>query len=103
MNQEDGTATFDIEVKKGKEVIFQDSYSKELQGFKVPTKPAYVEVRSGLTMSPIPFESIRVDVGITIPCAVKDIDAVRDAASEWVYDGLINEMSKYKDYTQAKS
>lgn len=45
---------------------------------------ATVSVSLGQTMNTGNYNSVRIDVGVTIPCPVKDLDATHDYALEWV-------------------
>lgn len=47
-----------------------------------------VTFSGGRTVSPAPYESIRVDVSLTIPCAKGDIADAYKFASEWVSDRI---------------
>jgi hypothetical protein len=59
------------------------------------TEPAYVRVGSGVTKNLGNFESLRVDVSITMPCYPEEIDAVYRDLSEKVSSLLDEEVSKY--------
>lgn len=56
------------------------------------TAPAYVKVKHGATRQPVQYEGVRVDVEISRPCYVEEIDAVlaelADTAANKVYDEL---------------
>lgn len=47
-----------------------------LQVRKFETEPAYVRVSSGVTKSTGSYESLRVDVAISVPCYVEEVPAV---------------------------
>lgn len=59
------------------------------------TEPAYVRVNAGVTKSPAPYESIRIDVSISVPCYVEEIDEVLPRVADEVADYLDEEIAKY--------
>lgn len=64
-----GTADMSVEQRVHGQVVSQSSHTE-----KIPTTldncphPAYVSVRGGLTEQPIPYNSIKIEIGITLPC-----------------------------------
>ena len=60
---------------------------QEVVGEKVtPDAPAYVSVSMGVTRNVGNYESVKIHVGITLPCAPTsdDIDATYNEAKGWV-------------------
>jgi hypothetical protein len=65
---------------------------------KVPvfhTDPAYIRVSGGHTMNLGDFNSLRVDVSVTLPCLpeMSEMDRAYAIASEWVEARLIKEVA----------
>lgn len=69
-------------------------YGSELSDRKVisthefATNPAYVRVSSGITKNMGDYESLRVDVSLSVPCYVEEIDTVVPAVAEAVLEHL---------------
>ena len=61
---------------------------QEVQAFEV--EPAYVRVSEGVTKSMGNYESLRVDVAITVPCYTENIEATFQNVSDDV-NRMINE------------
>ena len=59
------------------------------------TEPAYVRVSSGVTKQTAPYEALRVDVAISVPCYDEEIPAVTDRVSEMVAVRLDKEIDAY--------
>lgn len=59
------------------------------------TNPAYVKVQAGVTKSLGDYEFLRVDVSISVPCYVEEIDTVYSAVAEKVSDRLTQEVEAY--------
>jgi hypothetical protein len=59
------------------------------------TNPAYVKVQAGVTKSLGDYEFLRVDVSISVPCYVEEIDSVYPAVAEKVSDRLTQEVEAY--------
>lgn len=57
----------------------------------VPANPANVMVEYGLTLNLGNYESARLAVSVTVPCAVEEIDATHAAASQWVESKVMQE------------
>jgi len=65
----------------------------EVQKFDV--EPAYVHVRAGVTKNLGEYESLRVDVSLTVPCYMEQVDDVFDSVAEQVSGMLDDEVDKY--------
>lgn len=69
-----------------KETI-SDTQETELlnPGMVKPTKSMFMlEVRGGQTVQTMPFESARIDVGLTVPCSKDDLEVAYDWATNWI-------------------
>jgi hypothetical protein len=62
---------------------------------KFETDPAFVRVNAGVTKNLGNYESLRVDVSITAPCYVEEIDKVQKAIAEKVATMLDEEVETY--------
>lgn len=67
--------------------------NRESMGFS--SEPAFIKVGAGVTKNLGDFESLRVDVAITMPCRVEDIDTTYEELSTKVADMLDSEVDKY--------
>lgn len=65
----------------------------EIQPFV--TEPAYVRASAGVTRNLGEYESLRVDVSITVPCYPEEIDQVYTNLTDKVCELLDEEVSRY--------
>lgn len=63
---------------------------------KFTTDPAYVRVNAGVTKNLGNYESLRLDVSISRPCYVEDIDRTYESLSTRVSEMLEEELDKYE-------
>jgi hypothetical protein len=76
------------------EEIIKDEFEEiEVQKFEV--EPAYVEVKAGVTKALRQYESLRVDVKMSLPCYTEKADDTFAYASDWVADRLYDEVDNY--------
>lgn len=66
-----------------------------IQVRKFETEPAYVRVSSGVTKRTGDYESLRIDVAITIPCYVEEIPQVFPRLEEEVAGYLDAALGNY--------
>ena len=59
------------------------------------TEPAYVRVAAGQTINLGDFESLRVDVAITMPCYREQVGETQAECADWVASRLGNEVDQY--------
>jgi hypothetical protein len=59
------------------------------------TEPAYVRVNGGTTKNLGNFESLRVDVSISVPCYVEDVESTFVAVADDVATKLEEEVAEY--------
>jgi hypothetical protein len=78
-----------------KEVIEEKSTEEDLGEAYFPpgVEPAFVRVGVGQTFNLGNFESLRIDVAVTLPTRVEDIDETYTRASEYVADKMAEEES----------
>jgi hypothetical protein len=63
---------------------------------KFATEPAYVRVNAGTTKNLGNYESLRVDVSITLPCYAEEIPTVFEKVADEVAGLLADELKKYE-------
>jgi len=68
---------------------------KVLEVRRFETEPAYVRVNAGVTKNLGNYESLRVDVSLTVPCYVEEIEQVQQKTAELVADMLDAEVTEY--------
>lgn len=78
---------------KGELVEESHSESREVHDFI--TEPAYVRYNAGVTRNLGNFESLRIDVSISMPCYVEMIPEVSESVSEQVAVALDAEVAQY--------
>jgi hypothetical protein len=64
---------------------------------KLAVDPAYVRVNVGFTKNMDNFESLRMDVSISVPCYTEEIDSVTEQAMSKATQLLHDEMDKFLD------
>lgn len=62
---------------------------------KFETEPAYVRVNAGVTKNMGNYESLRLDVSISCPCYVEEIDQVQAVVADSVAEFLNAEIANY--------
>ena len=68
---------------------------KAIEVRKLETDPAFVRVNAGVTKNLGNYESLRVDVSLTVPCYVEEIEAVQKRTAGLVADMLDTEVEQY--------
>lgn len=68
---------------------------KVLEVRRFETEPAYVRVNAGVTKNLGNYESLRVDVSLTVPCYVEEIEKVQPRVAGLVADMLDKEVEEY--------
>lgn len=59
------------------------------------TEPAYVRASAGVTKNLGNYESLRVDVSMTVPCYAEEAEEIYKGAADKVYDLLMDEVDVY--------
>lgn len=62
---------------------------------KFVTEPAYVRVSAGVTKNTGNYESLRIDVAITVPCYAEEVEKVQKRTADLVSDMLDAEIQAY--------
>lgn len=65
------------------------------QTFPPGVEPAFVRVSAGGTYNLGNYESLRLDVSVTLPCLPSDIEAAYDTATEFVSDKIQREEASW--------
>jgi hypothetical protein len=69
---------------------------EKLKVRKFLVEPAYVRVNAGMTKNMGNYESLRIDVSITVPCYTEEIDKVFPAVADKVSIFLEEELKQYE-------
>lgn len=76
-------------------VGIEEEKRKPIEVRKFETEPAYVRVNAGVTKNLGNYESLRVDVSITVPCYVEEIEKVEKRTAALVANMLDAEVIEY--------
>ena len=71
-----------------------ESGTMEIRPFE--THPATVSVKGGATVNLGNYESARVDVLLTVPCYLEEVDDIYPKVKEWVDQKLATEYQELK-------
>lgn len=74
-----------------------ESETRDVEVETFITEPAYVRASAGLTKNLGDYESLRVDVAITVPCYKEMVEEVYESVAEQVAVLLETEIDKYMD------
>jgi hypothetical protein len=72
----------------------------EVQKFLV--EPAYVKIEKGLTLNRGNYEFVRVDVGLTLPCYVEEVDGAMEQCNRVVEARLMREYEEVDQWRNKK-
>lgn len=82
---------------RGKDRYFEES--REVTGasrrFSEENPAAFVRVGAGLTINMQNFESLRIDVSVTIPCHPDELEAAYQEASDFVAEKVSEEETNW--------
>lgn len=70
--------------------------TKKLRVRKFLVEPAYVRVNAGMTKNMGNFESLRLDVSLTVPCYAEEVDDVFPDVADRVSEFLEEELAQYE-------
>lgn len=95
--KEVGRRTSSASMTHRKEVIESTTQNEELGQASFPpgVEPAFVRVGAGQTYNLGNFESMRLDVSVTLPCLIEDIEETYTRASEFVAEKLQEEETQW--------
>lgn len=80
----EGEALITVHRTKSTKVLDEFSEGETILVRKFETAPAYVCNKVGVTKNMGNFESVRIDVGVKIPCYTEEINEVEKQAAMWV-------------------
>lgn len=97
VTQEAGTATAvgqlshrgDMRGSRARDVLLEDRRFEEGQ------QPAFVRVGAGLTINTGNFESLRIDVSVTLPCLPSELEDAYDRASNYAANFVAEEQANW--------
>lgn len=75
------------------------THHEESQGlvrFGPGEEPARVRVSFGMTISTAPYEGVRIDVSVELPCLPEDVEATQQQAGDIAAEYLANEESRWR-------
>lgn len=73
-----------------------ESHPKTVEVTKFEVEPAYVRVSAGMTKNMGNYESLRLDVSVTMPCYAEEVDAVVPVVADMVAAHLDAELKNYE-------
>lgn len=81
--------------------VKEDSEEREqIEVSRFVTDTAFVTFACGVTRNMGNYESLRMEVRVTLPCYVEEIDEVYLKAKEWVDERLNKELGELADKTK---
>lgn len=90
----EGKITVNSELWADGEII-DENEAEEIVVQRFESEPAYITVGAGLTKQPRKYESLRVDVRVSMPCYPEQLDQTFENIAEYVAVKLEDEMDKY--------
>lgn len=87
------TSVKSVWVKVNKFSDDEETTERNIEFFE--TEPAFVRVAAGQTVNLGDYESLRVDVAVTMPCYREEINEVQKQAADWVALRLGEEIDTY--------
>jgi hypothetical protein len=92
----DETIVADTKVVVSSKYMGKDeSHPKTVEVRKFEVEPAYVRVAAGMTKNMGNYESLRVDVSITMPCYAEEVDKAIPKVADMVAAHLGEELKNY--------
>jgi hypothetical protein len=74
----------------------EESEREDIETRKFAAEPAYVRINAGVTKNMGNYESLRLDVSVTVPCYTEEIEEVAERVSDKVAEMLEDELKKYE-------
>lgn len=71
----------------------QETREQEVMVFE--SEPAYVRASAGVTKNLGDYESLRIDVSVSVPCYREDVEETYEAVADQVYGLLEAEIENY--------
>ena len=93
-----GTAQVSAEVRQRQTVLASRSHDSALvdRKFEEGEEAAYVKVSAGLTINTGNFQSLRVDVAVSLPCLPSEVPDTYETASAYVAEFLQQEEAEWR-------
>lgn len=88
-------ATIQTTTVRSKRILSEDKAEVEFEAEIFESDPAYVRVSHGVTKSIGDYESLRIDVAITVPCYLEMIEDTAKDAGETVAVMMEDELDAY--------
>lgn len=88
--------TADEKIRVSATTFGDEEESREtIETRRFATDPAYLRVNAGVTKNMGNYESLRLDVSISVPCYKEEVDDVYERVSDKVSEMLEAELKKY--------
>lgn len=78
-------------------VFGEEKEEQDVEVMPFEVEPAYVRAAIGTTRNLGDYESLRIDVAVTIPCYVETINETYEEAAEWVAEKLEEELELFAE------
>ena len=88
-------ATVNVKTVRTRQILSDDQHEIEFDAEIFETDPAYVRVSHGVTKSIGDYESLRVDVSLSVPCYREQIEETAIDCGEKVASILEGELDEY--------
>lgn len=80
---------------KDEKVLLQENPTVH-SGIQTKGEPCKVRVGGGTTIQTVPYENVRIDVHLEVPCEKSDIDSTYEFASDWVSEKIAAAIKQVK-------
>jgi len=90
--------TYEKSVARGQKVILQKDSGGEhvMERLNTDDNPAIATVKMGVTLNMDNFESLRVDVGLSLPCDPENVEDAYEQVYDAVKDKLVEKAQRFK-------
>lgn len=96
---------------KGRRSVHTSAYEKEnvaeeeleIVRFPPGTEPAFIRVNAGKTLNLGNYESLRIDVSVTLPCLPEDIEDTYERAAEFAFTKMLDEEAAWMGTKNVKT
>lgn len=75
----------------------------DVRTFKPGVEPAFVRVGAGKTLNMGNYESLRIDVSVTMPCLPSEVNATFEELSDLVAEKLLDEEAEWLGSAKQKA
>lgn len=77
----------------GEETVSEEQVS--VKRFSPNVEPAFIRVNAGKTLNLGNYESLRIDVSVTLPCLPEEIEQTYEQAAEFAFGKLLDEEAQW--------